>query len=58
MEHCKSYDHENEGCRNCPGIMEIKRADGTVDRECQAGRWLLKQLLLKEEERKKEHGAV
>lgn len=35
--HCGNYDPSYEGCRECPGKVEVTQADGTVDTICRAG---------------------
>lgn len=37
VDHCPNFDPQYEGCRDCPGSIAVKQANGTVDTLCQAG---------------------
>jgi len=44
-EHCANHDQSYEGCRECPGKVEVTNADGTVDTICRAGEKALRDML-------------
>lgn len=43
--HCANFDSSYEGCRKCPGKVEVTQKDGTVDVICRAGEAYIKALL-------------
>ncbi len=45
VRHCGSFDPEYPGCRECPGMVQVKQADGQVDILCRAGEAMTRRLL-------------
>lgn len=45
VRHCGNFDPEYPGCRECPGMVMVKQADGRVDTLCRAGEAMTRRLL-------------
>lgn len=47
--HCSNFDDSYIGCRECPGQLEVKRRDGTVEMMCRAGERYIRELIASSE---------
>lgn len=45
MQHCENFDATYPGCRECPGKVNVQKADGSVDTICRANEYALLRVL-------------
>lgn len=50
IKHCQNFNGDYQGCRECPGRVDVTQADGTVDTICRAGEGYIRALIASSEQ--------